>query len=434
MGAGAGDPGSERSVRVTATDRMRGGGAAGRRAAVADGHEDGGMRPHVVLRDPGNARTSDPYDRGRPPEAAAAPSGARVDVEELTKDQVLATARDPEVRAVAPVMPTRLVEPFEDPPGPAPSAASTWGITAVGADTSARTGAGVVVAVLDTGIDAVHPAFAGVELVQRDFSGSGDGDRQGHGTHCAGTVFGREVDGTRIGVAPGVSTALIGKVLDDSGGGTSEALFRGIQWAVDGGAQVVSMSLGFDFPGLVERLVSDGWPVALATSAALEAYRANLRMFDALMLVVRRGEAFGTGTVITAAAGNESRREERPDFEIAVSLPAAAEGVVSVGALQESPDGLTVASFSNTFPQLSAPGVGVVSARAGGGSRSLSGTSMATPHVAGVAALWWEEVAAASLPVSASTVTAKLLAFARTEPLAPDVDVADRGLGLVSAP
>jgi subtilisin family serine protease len=365
----------------------------------------------------------------------------RVDVLELDKRELRDLARDPEVRAVAPVMPTHLVWPVADADladgvheGATTSAGSTWGVSAVGADVSQRTGAGAVVAVLDTGIDVTHPAFAGVTLVEADFSGSGTGDRQGHGTHCAGTVFGRAVEGTRIGVAPGVTTALIGKVLGDDGGGDSDMLFRGIQWAVQEGAHVISMSLGFDFPGLVKRLSDQGWPVELATSAALEAYRGNLRMFDALMQLIRSQAAFTSGTVVVAAAGNESRRQVDPDFEIAVSLPAAAEGVVSTGALGQAAGGLTVAPFSNTFPQISAPGVDVVSAEAGGGLKSLNGTSMATPHVAGVAALWWEEVLASPLPATASTVSSRLLANADTAALAAGADVADRGVGVVRAP
>ena len=350
-------------------------------------------------------------------------------------------ARDPQVRAFAPVMPTQLVRPVPDDqarlgaaPEPDDGTGPAWGIGAVGADVSARNGAGAVVAVLDTGIDATHPAFTGVEIREEDFSGSGTGDRQGHGTHCAGTIFGREVDGRRIGVAPGVASALIGKVLGDDGSGSSEMLFQGIQWAVRQGARVISMSLGFDFPGLVQRLSDEGWPVDLATSAALEAYRGNLRMFDALMQLVRSQSAFNPGTVVVAAAGNESRRQLGAQYEIAVSLPAAAEGVVSTGALGRSAGGLVVAPFSNTLPLVSAPGVDVVSAQAGGGLVSLNGTSMATPHVAGVAALWWEEVLASELPGTAATVASRLLANADTTSLAPGSDVADRGVGVVRAP
>jgi subtilisin family serine protease len=395
----------------------------------------------TVLRDMSRAATLEPFGGGAALEVGEVPSEPRIDVIELDKAELREMARDPEVKAVAPIMPTTLIPPVSDQDAgdgvdesTRTTGSSTWGVHAVGADVSRRTGAGTVVAVLDTGIDSAHPAFQGVTLTEMDFTGSGTGDRQGHGTHVAGTIFGREVDGTRIGVAPGVSAALIGKVLGDDGRGDSNLLFRGIQWAFQEGAHVLSMSLGFDFPGLVKRLTDRGWPVELATSAALEAYRGNLRMFDALMQLNRSRAAFTAGTVVIAAAGNESKRQINADFEIGASLPAAAEGIASTGALGQSPNGLTIAPFSNTFPQIAAPGVGVISAKVGGGLRSLNGTSMATPHVAGVAALWWEEVTASPLPAVAGTVTARLLANADTGVLAPGVDVADRGVGLVRAP
>lgn len=402
-------------------------------------------REFIILRDIGQDLPRDPF--GRPPVSMPSVSrsteqGSVVDLglARLDTPGVADVARDPSVRAVAPVIPTRLVHPVPaDDDGAEPATAGpgpTWGVQAVGADRTARTGAGVTVAVLDTGIDDQHPAFAGVELVQQDFSGAGDGDRQGHGTHCAGTVFGRDVDGTRIGVAPGVTRALIGKVLGDDGSGDSSMIFNGIQWAVREGAHVISMSIGFDFPGLVGQLTNEGWPVDLATSAALEGYRANLRMFDALMEVVKAQAAFSAGSILVAAAGNESKRTIDPDYEIGVSLPAAADGVVSVGALAESAgQGMTIAPFSNTFPQISGPGVNVFSAQAGSKDLvSFNGTSMATPHVAGVLALWWEDVLASPLPATAGTVLARAIAHADVTAISSAVDVADRGVGIVQAP
>jgi subtilisin family serine protease len=396
---------------------------------------------YSVLLDMSRAGTDEPF---RAPTEAfvvdVVPAAPRIDRLELSKREVRDLSRSPEVQAVAPVMPTDLVRPVSDEDSgmeAAEAAASNsvaWGVTAVGADTSTRTGAGVTVAVLDTGIDSTHPAFAGVTLIEQDFSGSGNGDRQGHGTHCAGTVFGRDVEATRIGVAPGITQALIGKVLGDDGSGNSDMLFRGMQWAIQQGAQVISMSLGFDFPGMVKRLADRGWPVDLATSRALEAYRANLRMFDRLMAMIAAQVEFTNGAVVVAASGNESKRQVSPDHEIGVSLPAAAEGVVSAGALGRTGAGLAVAPFSNTFPQLAGPGVGVLSAKAGGGLVSLNGTSMATPHAAGVAALWWEDVRDSQLPKTAPIVTSRMLANADILALAPDVDVADRGVGLVRAP
>lgn len=394
------------------------------------------MAEYVVLRNMNVARTAAPFDLARPRLEALTPPEPQVEVHNLDARGVREVAREPEVLAVARRMPTTLIKPFEAAGGEAAAAGDAWGIAAVGADASSRSGDGVTVAVLDTGIDKAHPAFAGVDILEEDFSGSQNGDRQGHGTHCAGTIFGRNVGNRRIGVAPGVKRALIGKVLGDDGGGTSDMIFNGIQWAIQRGAQVVSMSLGFDFPGLVKQLTASGWPTELATSAALEGYRGNLRMFDALMDMAQARGPFGGSPVIVAAAGNESDRDRDARFEIAASLPAAAEGVISVGALRMLSGGkLGIAGFSNTFPQISAPGVGILSARPGGGLRELSGTSMACPHVAGVACLWWEELqkAGAVIP-SAAAVVARLLATARTNLFAEGVDPADRGAGMVTAP
>jgi subtilisin family serine protease len=380
------------------------------------------------------------------PAGTADAGGATVERADLTRTEVANVSRDPTVAALTPDMPIKLIEPVQvsgsgsgstsasgsGPASAAPAAAGpTWGVDAIGATTSPANGQGIVVAVLDTGIDASHSAFAGISLDQRDFSGAGNGDVQGHGTHCAGTIFGRDVGGTRIGVARGVTKALIGKVLDNSGRGSSENLFNGMLWASENGAHVISMSLGFDFPGLVADLVAAGWPVEAATSAALEAYRGNLRMFDNVMGLIRARGEFGVSSVVVAASGNESKR---PTFEIAASLPAAADHVISVGALEQDGTQHKIARFSNTLPQISAPGVNVSSAKAGGGLVAFNGTSMACPHVAGAAVLWWQVIRQSALPLKAEVVRARLFAAARTSTFAAGTDVADRGVGLATCP
>jgi subtilisin family serine protease len=356
----------------------------------------------------------------------------------LSAAELREAARDPDILAIARSIPIKLIAPVANEATEEPEAGvtgPTWGVRAVRADQTQFDGAGVTVAVLDTGIDRQHPAFAGVSIIEEDFSGSGNGDVQGHGTHCAGTIFGRDVAGQRIGVAPGVTTALIGKVLGDDGGGSSEMLFNGMEWASRNNAQVISMSLGFDFPGLVDRLIKNaGWPNDLAASAALEAYRMSFLMFERLLGMMEARAAFNGGTLVVAASGNESRRTIRPDYEVSASLPAATPGVISVGAIGESPTGYQVAPFSNTNPTLSGPGVNVVSAKRGGGLVALNGTSMATPHVAGVAALWWQALRSQGIPVSSAAVNARLRTTTSRSGFAPGVEVLDRGDGLVQAP
>lgn len=351
--------------------------------------------------------------------------------ERLTDRMAASIAAEPEVEAITPAMPTRLIRPLE---AAADTGTDQWGIAVVGADTSAFSGEGVTVAVLDTGIDGGHPAFAGVALEQRDFSGDLDGDRQGHGTHCAGTIFGRDVDGVRIGVARGVRRALIGKVLRDDGSGDSEMVFEGMQWALSSRADIISMSLGFDFPGMVAEQVEDNWPPELATSNALEAYRGNLRMFDAIMALTKARGGLGGGALVIAAAGNESRRQEHPDWRIAASLPAAAQDVISVSAIGRRNDVYEVASFSNSMAVLSGPGVDITSAWPGGGLHTISGTSMACPHVAGVAALWWEALRKAGRTPTPTNVRAQLISSARNNVFPGGSGEIDVGQGLVTAP
>jgi subtilisin family serine protease len=363
--------------------------------------------------------------------AAAAP---RVEVDELDERASRAMRRRSDVAAIAPAMPMRLIEPVATDVPATPSAGGVaWGITAVGADTSPFDGTGIVVGVLDTGIDATHPAFAGVTLTRRNFTTAADEDTHGHGTHCAGTIFGRDVNGTRIGVARGVQRAVIGKVLG-AGGGGSDQVASAIQWAIEEGAQIVSMSLGIDFPGFVKFLIdAHSYPAERATTIALEGYRHNVRLFERLAsFIVAQGD-FGTQALLVAAAGNESERGGSPAYEVACAPPAVAEGLVSVAALGQSGSTLEVASFSNTNATVSGPGVGVLSAKLGGGLVGMSGTSMATPHVAGVAALWAQKLSTPG-PLKASQLMARLVASGTTSGLASGFDPDDVGTGLVQAP
>ena len=393
------------------------------------------IETHVILRTT-SAATRDPFlgALAVPATEESVAAGVSVEVDDIDTHTIPTLSGNTEVLAIAPIIPMKLIAPVEVQDATHPAAdAVTWGVKAVGADTSPFSGDGIVVAVLDTGIDASHPAFAGVDIVQKDFTGEGDGDQHGHGTHCAGTIFGRTSEGTRIGVAPGVKKVLIGKVLGAQGGGSSGQIVRAIQWAVDNGANVISMSLGMDFPGFQAQLQAAGFPPELATSRALEGYRTNVQLFARLASLVVAQEPFGQAAVTVAAAGNESQREIDPDFEIAVSPPAVAEGVVSVAALGEGAQGLTVARFSNTGANVSGPGVQIVSAKAGGGLTAMSGTSMATPHVAGVTALWAEKIKASS-SLSALQLTSRLIGSATTEGLQAGLDPFDIGAGLVRAP
>jgi subtilisin family serine protease len=380
---------------------------------------------YVVL----EVRPTGPTRRGRP--AAGGAVAATLSVESFSSRDAVAARRDPGV-AVAPLLPMKLVEPVRaldaaPPAGPG----SAWGVEAVGAVETPFTGAGVTVAVLDTGIDATHEAFAGLRITERDFTGDGDGDIEGHGTHCAGTIAGRDVDGFRYGVAPGVEELLVGKVLGTAGGST-DALMRAMLWALESGADVVSMSLGLDFPGLVSRWTDEGLPLEPATSRALEGYRDTIRLFGRLADVLRAAGPYERGALVVAASGNESRRDGSSPYTIGVSPPAASEGFVAVGALERTTDGaLRIAEFSNTGATLVAPGVDILSARPGGGFRASSGTSMAAPHVAGVAALWAESVRASTGHLDVGLLQARLTG--NSEELA-GVAAADAGAGLVRAP
>jgi subtilisin len=278
----------------------------------------------------------------------------------------------------------------------------TWGLQAVGAPNSTATGKGVRVAVLDTGLDLRHPELAGRTIQSSSFvQGEEVQDGHGHGTHCVGTSCGpREPEnGPGYGVAY-EADIFAGKVLSNEGAGADGGILSGISWAINNGCRVVSMSLG----------------------AATQPGQAFSRTFER---VARR--ALSQGTLIVAAAGNES---ERQDGIIApVGHPANCPSILSVGAIDVARQ---IARFScGTVDDIGAvdvvgPGVDVHSSWPMPlGHKRISGTSMATPHVAGVAALISQATGA-----TAYELWARLSQTARRLPLLST----DVGAGLVQAP
>ncbi|NUT91214.1 MAG: S8 family serine peptidase [Saccharothrix sp.] len=215
-----------------------------------------------------------------------------------------------------------------------------------------HTGVGTTVAVLDTGVDARHPDLADAVVGAQNFTTSDTADdRVGHGTHVASTITGDSAQ--YKGVAPDTKL-LNGKVLDDRGYGQDSWIIAGMEWAAANGADVVNMSLGSPMP-------SDGT--------------------DPLSQAVNRITA-ESGTLFVIAAGNSGGL---------IGSPGAADAALTVGSVDKS-DRLATSSSRGRVdgvlkPDLTAPGVEITAAKAGGGYTTLSGTSMATPHVAGAAAV-----------------------------------------------
>jgi subtilisin family serine protease len=231
-------------------------------------------------------------------------------------------------------------------------------------------GTGTTVAVLDTGYDPTHPDLAGRVSEAVNFTTSPDTtDRFGHGTHVASTIAGSGAasGGKLKGAAPGAKL-LVGKVLDDDGFGYESWVLAGMEWAAHSGAKAVNMSLGGG--------PTDGTD---ALSLGLEALSAQ------------------TGTLFVVAGGNDGELGA-----YTIGSPGTAEAALTVGAVGRDE---SLASFSSRGPRLgdnavkpdiTAPGVGIVAARAAGTAMgdvvddhytAASGTSMATPHVAGAVAI-----------------------------------------------
>ena len=245
--------------------------------------------------------------------------------------------------------PDRVGKPPKDDPTPDPVEVLPWGVERIGGGALANTGDAIKVAVIDTGIDGDHPdlnVVGGINFVPsgRKLDTSKWNDDNGHGTHVAGTIAALDNEIGVIGVAPDVDLYAV-KVLDRRGSGYISWVIGGIEWAIDNHMDVITMSLsiGSDVEGFEE-------------------------VCDA---------AYAAGIVIVAASGNDGST---------VDWPAAYDSVIAVGATDA---GDNRASFSNYGSELemSAPGVLIPSTWKDGGYNTISGTSMAAPHVTGVVAI-----------------------------------------------
>jgi serine protease len=239
------------------------------------------------------------------------------------------------------------------PSGSDPYRTKQWEFTRLHIATAwqSTTGAGVTVAVLDTGVDATQPDLAGQVLPGFDAiagGGSADSDPNGHGTHVAGVIAADTGNNIGISAIAPNSKILPVRVLGPNGEGYMSAAASGIVYAADNGAQVINMS--FDSPAQVD-----------AVSTAIAYARSK-------------------GVVVVAAAGND-RKAGSP-----VSYPAATDGVIAVAATDQAEH---VATFSTagSYVDLAAPGTDILSTWPGGKFVTMSGTSMAAPHVAAIAAL-----------------------------------------------
>ncbi|HEX9440231.1 MAG TPA: S8 family serine peptidase [Roseiflexaceae bacterium] len=240
----------------------------------------------------------------------------------------------------------------------------TWGLRALRVDklwAQGLTGKGVRVGHLDTGVDAGHPAlkgrvaaFAEWDMLGNRMPDTAPHDTDQHGTHTAGTIAGKAVGGRSIGVAPECEL-YSGLVIE--GGAALARVLGGMEWGLESGVRVLSMSLGW-------------------------------RGYNPTFLTVTR-RLRQQGVLPIFAIGNEGPGTSRS--------PGNYPETLSVGAVDRHK---RVPPFSSSIhfnrdldpdqPDLVAPGVGVISARPGGGYMAMDGTSMATPHVAGVAALLWQ--------------------------------------------
>ncbi|MBO9681295.1 MAG: S8 family serine peptidase [Flavisolibacter sp.] len=279
----------------------------------------------------------------------------------------------------------------------------TWGTQAIKLSNSKFTGKGINVAVLDTGLNLSHPDFSRFNTIQNKsfVRGQAVEDKNGHGTHCCGISVGaiNKKTGQRYGVAMNANL-FVGKVLSNAGSGYDSGIIAGLEWAIQNKCRVISMSLG-----------SEVQPGETYSPAYERIAKTALR----------------NNCLIVAAAGNESQRQ----FGLIkpVGHPANCPSILSVAAIDSD---LKIAYFScgginpdGGQVDVAAPGVDIYSSWKGKKHLTISGTSMATPFVAGLAALYAEAYPKAT----ASDIWMMLSQYAmRLNLLSSDV-----GTGLVQA-
>lgn len=267
-------------------------------------------------------------------------------------------------------------------------------------------------------------------------------DRRGHGTHCLGTILGRTVNGVRIGVAPGVTDVIVGKVISDTGVGDHLQLIEAIAWAFEQRADIINISLEYDWPAKVREIMKRrNVKYDAANDIVRNLHREHLNFFESVVMkdLQLAHVRLRTTPLVIAACGNGNDKRD-PNNQLTVSFPGAAQGVLSVAAAGKSGKDLYLAHFCNNGATLCAPGVGVSSAATGGGTaqrlKTDSGTSMAAPHAAGVAALWWQLAREQGyLPKTiASRVESSLRYTALVDGLAGSVKAGLINNGLVQAP